>query len=490
MKYTLNSNINVTKFLNDKIGSNIINFSDATRNDHTIYNVITSDSLSKQLIDNIVEKQEYINNLLLEKEKEIELFAVKHNILLSPLESVPSIIDAQYVEVGKVYKIHIGGLSGNKDLTHIGATENLDGNAFVCTKTYSNVDPFFQSEVSGSYVRQFRYFENSHIQYDFIKYDKLVGYNVSDIFSSEMYNKLIDNENSFIKREFVINEYLDKIRNDLSDINDKIYVDGSEVLNEFQYIHGLGYGTYSVVLNEGKQVSEVKDGTITMYSSDRPVVIGKKYIIRMVTKGNVRIKVQAHPFGTFLVNNVYNDASYTYREIVFTNTDPYIQVWFGNDANGETGYIDYVSCMKYYETGLSIIEMKVDNYGSKRCIAKNNLNGEFQNYHTDYFYVLGLPYFINHIPVDIIITPSKYYNYIRNNLYYNQSFNSWDYETMFSTIGNESFSGSPTGELLYLYKSIDNLALPYITANSKNLLKGLLKSELTLNKICEVSGLN
>lgn len=490
MEYKLNANVNVTRFLNDKIGSTIIDFSDTTRNDHTIYNLLPSDSLSKQLIDNIVEKQEYINNLLLEKEKEIELFAVKNNILLSPLESVPSIIDAQYVEVGKVYKIHIGGLSGNKDLTHIGATENLDGNSFVCKKTYSNVDPFFQSEVSGAYVRQFRYFENSHIQYDFTKYVKLVGYNVSDTFSSGMYDQLIDNENSFVKREFVINEYLDKIRNDLSDINDKIYVSGLEVLNEFQYTTGLGYGTYSVVSDEGKQVSEVKDGTITMYSSDRSVVIGKKYIIRMVTKGNVRIKVQAHPSGTFLVNNVYNDASYTYREIVFTNTDTHIQVWFGNDANGETGYIDYVSCMKYYETGLSIIEMKVDNYGSKRCIAKNNLNGEFKNYNTDYFYALGLNNFINDNPIDIIITPSKYYNYIRGNLYYNQSFNSSIYDSMFNIIGNESFSGTPTGELLYLYKSIDYLCLPQITANSKNKLKGLVKSELTLEDICKASGLN
>lgn len=493
MEYKLNSNVNVTKFLVDKISSTIINFSDTVRNDHTIYNIIASDSISKQLLDNIVEKQEYINNSLSEKEKEIELFAIKHNIVLSPLESADSIIEAQNVVKGRIYKIHVGGLVGNKDLTHIGATENIEGNAFICTKDYSEINPIFQSEVSGAYVRQFLYFENSNIQYDFTKYSKLTGYAVSGAFSSAMYNKLIDNENSFIQREIVINDYLEKIRNDLSDINAKIYVNGLEILNEFpNYNHGLGYGTYSVISDEGKQVSEVKNGTVTMYSSDRATISGKKYLIRMLTKGKVRIKVQSHPVGTYLINNLYDDVSYTYRELIFTANDNFVQVWFGNDSGGEIGYIDYVSCMKYYEHGLSIIEMKIDNYGGKRVIAKNNINGEFHNYNTDYFYflTLGIVNFIYNNPVDIIVTPSKYYNYIRNNLYYNQSFNSGNYEPAFGIIGNEQFSGIPLGDQLYLYKSYDYLELPSITTDSKNKLKGLVKSELTLENICKASGLN
>lgn len=217
MDYKINNNINLTKFLKSKTSTTITNFvSDSTRNNHNIYNVLIGDSITVQLLDNIVSKQEFINKSLKNYETEIELFAVRNNILLNPVITQNNKIDAQNVVKGEIYKIAYDTDIVTKDLSFIGATKNINGNVFVCTKDYSEVEVDFQSQISGAYVYTFDYFKNSKYQYGITNnYEKLTGYVDSGTFSTTMLNTILFNEDNFKIRLNVIEKYLEKIRSDL-----------------------------------------------------------------------------------------------------------------------------------------------------------------------------------------------------------------------------------------------------------------------------------
>lgn len=216
MDYLINNNINLTKFLQSKVGTTINSFTqNAVRNNHNIYNVLISDDITVSLLDNIVEKQEYINNSLLKYENEIELFAVRNNILLNPVITQPK-IPAQNVVKGKIYKIAYDTDTTSKDLGFIGATKNTVGNVFVCTTEYLDVNVEFQPQVYNAYVYTYDYFENSKYQFAVTNnYNKLSGYALSETFSNVMMNTILYNEDNFKIRLNIIEKYLEKIRYDL-----------------------------------------------------------------------------------------------------------------------------------------------------------------------------------------------------------------------------------------------------------------------------------
>lgn len=217
MDYQINNNINLTKFLKSKAGTTITAFvPDSTRNNHNIYNVLIGDSITVSLLDNIVAKQEFINQSLRNYETEIELFAIRNNILLNPVITQPNKIPAQNVVKGKIYKIAYDTDTINKDLGFIGATKNTVGNVFVCNTEYLDVNVEFQPQVFDAYVYTYDYFENSKYQFAVTNnYNKLTGYTLSGTFSNAMMNTILYNEDNFKIRLNIIEKYLEKIRSDL-----------------------------------------------------------------------------------------------------------------------------------------------------------------------------------------------------------------------------------------------------------------------------------